>query len=146
MLGGADGAEVAWLQPNQRWWPLCSTHTADFHKCTLSAMFCWFASPVGTAPAAVGIALLLGASACDAEPPASPDYEPGVSSTAPREPKTFARTGSFDGPHQNQHNWVEMSLGEDEDGDGVRELVVARPIDKSTNTTVAEAQGMVYVL
>lgn len=112
----------------------------------------WFASPhtsgvVGNASHVLGVVLLFAAAAaCDSEPPVQQDHEAGVSSVSPREPKTFAPTGSFDGPHQNQHNWVEMSLGEDEDGDGVRELVIARPIDKSTNTTVAEAQGMVYVL
>lgn len=90
--------------------------------------------------------LLATAAACDSEPSVPSSYEPAVSSVKPQDPQSFARTGSFDGPHQNEHNWVEMSLGEDADGDGVRELVIARPIDKSTNTSVTDAQGMVYVL
>lgn len=112
----------------------------------------WLAPPrtsdvAGNLPRACSVVLLLAtAAACDAEPSIPSSYEPAVSSVEPRDPKTFAHTGSFDGPHQNEHNWVGMSLGEDEDGDGVRELVIARPIDKSTNTSITDAQGMVYVL
>ena len=62
------------------------------------------------------------------------------------EPMTFSPGGSFDGPQENQNNWVEMSLGIDEDGDGLAELVIGRPIDSPDDAEVTGNQGMVYIL